>query len=290
MAIKEIQFSKSEDFIQEMKALESQSKDEFTKDIHSSEEYFKKWFNTGAYTSLISLSKKLKNPIKIMDIGGGNGATSIYLASRGHKVTVVEPSMFFCSIIDEISSQLNLDIDIYSCSAEAIDKILDTNYDACIFHSSLHHCDDPVKSLKHCREKLTWDGSVYLLSELRIPFFLSKKKFHERLISDPVGMGHYGGNEHPYYLNEYRKMLQEAGFDQVLEIIPEDYYYPREIIKSKINQKIDDKYTFSDAKIIIRYIFYVILSRIVRNSVTLSILKTLSLINVDYIGIKKMNL
>jgi SAM-dependent methyltransferase len=284
----QIDYKRSDALLQEMEFFKSQKKDVLIGDIDSIKEYYKKWIDTaGRHSSLLYFfDQEFDVPLKIMDIGVGFGATSTYLADLGHHVTVVEPSMFCCGLIDELSSRFSLNIDIYSCSAESIDQIPENDYDACIFDASLHHSDDPIRALKNCQQKLKPGARLYLLDELRIPFFMSKKRFQEKLLADPVGMGNYGGNEHPYYHNEYLDMLREAGFEQILEILPENYYYPRNIIKQKMNAINLDKYMYSDSKIIIRYIYYLILSKIIKNSFVISILKSLSLIGFDFVAIK----
>jgi SAM-dependent methyltransferase len=285
--IHEVEYEKSNELVQEMEFFETQEKESLVENVNSPQDYYRKWTDKGRYSSLrYFFNKKCEKPLKIMDIGVGFGATSIYLASLGHQITVVEPSSFSCLLIEELSSRFHLNIEIYSCASEAIDKIPVSNYDICIFDASLHHSDDPIKSLRNCYEKLKIGGLVYLLDELRIPFYLSKERFHQKLLADPIGTGNYGGNEHPYYHNEYVSMLRAAGFEQISEVLPEYYYQPRHLIRLNMDEIVFDQYIYSDTKIIVRYIIYLVLSKIVKNSYVISFLKSLSLIGMNFVAVK----
>lgn len=39
-------------------------------------------------------------------------------------------------------------------------------------------------------------------------------------------MGHYGGNEHPYYFNEYLEMIREGKFTQLKVQVPRSAHFP----------------------------------------------------------------
>ena len=77
---------------------------------------------------------------------------------------------------------------------------------------TLHHCDDPMKSLRNAFHALKPAGKIFLCSELQLHPWVRKDSWYRRLETNPVEMGHYGGNEHAYYSWEYRKMLRHAGF------------------------------------------------------------------------------
>jgi 2-polyprenyl-3-methyl-5-hydroxy-6-metoxy-1,4-benzoquinol methylase len=149
-----------------------------------------------------------------LDVGVGRGNTSIYLASRGHSVSVVEPSPEFCRLLGLATNLYSLSLKIYNCNAESIQKI-NGLFDVIIFNSSLHHCDDPIKALKSCYSCLSERGKLLLINEPILQFYRSEKWFYTRLETHPHEMGHYGGNEHNYRYHEYLEMLKKAGFLKV---------------------------------------------------------------------------
>jgi 2-polyprenyl-3-methyl-5-hydroxy-6-metoxy-1,4-benzoquinol methylase len=288
--IHEIEYDQSKELVHELESIKEyfqlDNVDTFIGNISSIEDYYKRWMDDGGYSDLITLSKTFSQSLKIMDVGVGSGTTSTYLAHQGHHVTAIEPSMPLCLVMQELSSRFNLNMSIYSCSAEAIGKISESDYDICIFNSSLHHCDKPVTALKACFDKLRSGGKIYLLSELRLPFYVSKEKFQQKLLTDPISMGHYGGNEHAYRYHEYVDMLKQSGFAQVTEFLPVNYLQPRNIIRARINQKIDGQYIYSDSKLIVRYVYYFCLSKIVSNSFLINLLIHLSLIDINFESVK----
>lgn len=88
-------------------------------------------------------------------------------------------------------------------------------FDIVHFHSSLHHCDDPVSALKNAKALLKSGGRIYLVCEPTLHVFRSRGRFARMLTKDPKRVGHYGGNEHTYRVREYTKMLRQAGFYHV---------------------------------------------------------------------------
>jgi SAM-dependent methyltransferase len=73
---------------------------------------------------------------------------------------VVEPSFECCQIIDGLSNKFNSNILVYQCSGEDMNQIDDSDFDLCIFNSSLHHCYDPVKAIKNCHSLLKEKGQL----------------------------------------------------------------------------------------------------------------------------------
>ncbi len=221
----------------------------------------------------------------ILDVGFGWGITSLYLAKRGHHVTGVEPSKESINFAEHAAQKFGLMFNTVNSTAEEMDEFLKREYDIVIFNSSLHHCDNPIQGLKAAYNKLKSDGTIYLI-EPSLRAWRSKSWYFQKLKSDPVKMGHYGGNEHIYRSKEYRKMLEDSGFKKI-------NYFPsfsitdfREIVTQKLKLKIDHKYVYSLSDIGIRILYYLILERTLKSRLSFLISEKLSLSDVIYIAEK----
>jgi SAM-dependent methyltransferase len=194
-----------------------------------------------------------KDPLKVLDIGFGRGQTSLYLAQRGHEVHAVEPSPVLCEVLEKASAKYRLPIAIYQGGGENIDQINDEGFDLCVFNSSLHHCDDPIKALKACHAKLKSGGKVLLVNEPILKFYRTKKWFDRQLHDDPVSLGHYGGNEHIYYFHEYVRLLRDSGFSDIRHFLHERHQHPRLTIRDDLDKMLGHSYVLSDRKILFKF-------------------------------------
>lgn len=238
----------------------------FVNTATSAQDYIKTYINSPAgreYAKRTDSSKKLK----VLDIGFGNGESSLHLALQGHDVFSLEPSSLNCELLYTLGKKFNLPLTIYKGVAEDIEK-LDQEFDLCVFSSSLHHCDDPVKALKGCFAKLKKGGKLVVVNEPLLKWHRSKKWFYQKLESDPASMGHYGGNEHIYYFQEYVKMIRQAGFKKVSSFLQERK--PRLVLADDLPRAINGVYTHSDRKLWLKFTMLLILNelKIVKGLVT----------------------
>ncbi len=153
-------------------------------------------------------------PYSILDLGVGYGGSSIYLASRGHKVCCVEPNPTFCRIIQGLSRRWNLNLEIVNATSEAISTLASPPFDYCLFLGSLHHCDEPALAVANAGTKMKTLGKIILIEPV-LRFYRSKDWFFRKLENEPDQLGHYGGHEHIYYAWEYAAMLRDAGLQGV---------------------------------------------------------------------------
>lgn len=173
---------------------------------------------------------------RVLDIGAGPGHTSLYLAAQGYHVHVAEPALGLCQLIDRAASLYQLPVEVYNTSAEFLDRLPVRGLDACIFHASLHHCDDPALALAHCHTLLAPGGQLFLLNEPVLQCFRSKAWFARQLQSGGVA-GDYGGNEHTYYYHEYLALLRQAGFRQITDFVSERYARPQSYLNHLKQEK-----------------------------------------------------
>lgn len=187
---------------------------------------FISWFEQNVlYADFLEALSTLPDNSRIMDVGAGLGYTSVYCALKGHSVVAIEPSPEFCDVIEKISGNVGVKIDIWISSAERLALDREEKFDIVIFHSSLHHCDDPHDVLRIAYKSITDGGSCFLISEPVLNCFRSKEWFKYMNEKHPEAMGYYGGNEHIYRANEYVDMLQKAGFKDIKAIPPSRYKY-----------------------------------------------------------------
>jgi 2-polyprenyl-3-methyl-5-hydroxy-6-metoxy-1,4-benzoquinol methylase len=221
---------------------------------------------------------------EILDIGVGFGQSSMYLSSQGHVVTSVEPSADYCRFLEYFSNKYDLGVEIHECSIEAFAS--KKKFDACIFNSSFHHCEDPRATLLKCRELLKENGRLFLINENVLKFFRSKKWYYRALQKNPEYMGHYGGNEHIYRHHEYVALIKQAGFGRAIENIPVYYKALRPLFRMNIDQKEGDRFKFDEPHLVARFVWYYLMSRIVGNRVLAAIAKNLSLVVCTFIAVK----
>jgi len=168
----------------------------------------------GDIQGLANLLREGTEKLKILDIGFGTGKSTLFLADKGHEVCGLEPSQKACTILDGLAEHVGLKIKVYRGPAEALDQVRENDFDLIVFNASLHHCDEPLKILRMCRQKLKGTGRIFLNEPILKPF--RTKSWYQRMLKEqPVRMGHYGGNEHIYYYWEYVLMLRAAGFRKI---------------------------------------------------------------------------
>jgi SAM-dependent methyltransferase len=253
------------------------------------EEFLDSWTHKMHRSEIESVCDHFKPESRILDIGVGLGYTSFYFASRGHIVTVVEPSLALCTVMDQLAQKFNIDLTIHQCTMEHFSS--EERFDICLFNASFHHCDEPLRALRNCHASLHAGGRVYLVNEQVLKFYRSKKWYDRARREDPEKMCDYGGNEHTYRIHEYRSMLRRAGFRVENENVPVYYLHPKDLIVTSIHlndvfSKENGKEIYSDSNILIRFIFYMLLKRLVTIPLTCRLLKMMSLIGITFTGKK----
>jgi SAM-dependent methyltransferase len=161
------------------------------------------------YVDLKALVKRFPKG-KLLDVGVGWGLTSAYLGDKGYAVTCLDPSLEACRNMEEFYNRLGLQNTIFCGPAEALDYI-PGDFDYVVFWSSLHHCDDPALAINNAYNILKTGGWVILFEPVR-RFYRTKRWFYRMMEQNPPKIGHYGGNEHCYRVQDYLYFLAEAGF------------------------------------------------------------------------------
>jgi len=218
----------------------------------SIEDLIQKTENTNYNATISELHSRLPPKSSIIDVGCGFGETSLLLAQHGHQVYSIEPSSNRLTSLKRSANKMQLPIQTYLCSGESISQASLPKMDGCLFNSSLHHCDDPLKALKGVK-KILKDNGVIVINEPILKFYLTKKRFYKLLKTNPIKMGHYGGNEHIYYYKEYYNLLKTAGFKDIQSFWCNKMHDPRKTLIRDLNSRFYGSYQHSFTRCVIKY-------------------------------------
>lgn len=220
---------------------------------------------------------------RILDIGVGGGASSVYLCRLGHAVTVVEPSPDLCAGLHQAALAYGLPLEIYVTNAESINQV-EGRFDYVIFSSSFHHCDDPLGALRCVGTKLQPGGRVLLLNEPILQCYRSKSWFFRKLAEFPEEMGHYGGNEHIYRYGEYVEMLRAAGF-RILSCPPHQTAWSVSARMALWASRPAAR--FHRRQRLIKWCYYATVALLIRVPPAMWLLRSLSLLSISFIAERK---
>jgi 2-polyprenyl-3-methyl-5-hydroxy-6-metoxy-1,4-benzoquinol methylase len=231
------------------------------------------------YFNLLSL---LPKNARVLDIGVGLGESSVFLALNNFRVYALEPSESCCKIIQGISEKFDLKINLIQGAVEDISRIHES-FDVAIFNASLHHCDDPYLALREVKKVLVDGGKIFLINENFLRPWISEEKYQKLLKSDPIRMGHYGGNEHAYSNNSYKKFLMNT-FGNCSVLIPRKRFALDEL-ELKITSRIDGQRVISsNLGIMARHFYYLLKEKIIGFSLLYLLLAQFSLVPVHFVS------
>lgn len=109
------------------------------------------------------LRKYLKGR-RILDIGGGPGRYSLYLAALGYDVTLVDLSEKCVNLAKEKAAELGLQIDAFACDARELSKLSLGRFDSILLMGPLYHLfseDDRGKCVREAAKYLEKDGVLF---------------------------------------------------------------------------------------------------------------------------------
>lgn len=222
--------------------------------------------NAHEYRDLRQFVRKVARG-RVLDVGVGYGVTSAYLAIHGFDVVALEPSLRLCEDMERFFQRMGLAITVVQGIGEYMDALSGV-FDAVVFNSSLHHCDDVARTLDNAYKLLRPAGRIFLFEPV-LKFYRSQAWFTRMLKEDPGKVGHYGGNEHIYRFGEYRRFLKNAEFGEIVSFPSLSYQY------SAARAPWD-----SDVRFFIKSVYFKILKvGVLRIKPVVKILTRLSLLN-----------
>lgn len=155
------------------------------------------------------------SPRTMLDVGCGNGVTSVAFALEGFEVTALEPSTddlvgteAIARMIDEgrkFDETVGARVKIVPGSIETAD--IQPGFDFVLCRQVTHHFQDPVVALRFIRRLVNPDGVVLLVREHVVFDEADRERFLE---THP--MHRYYGGENAYSVDEYVDIARQAGF------------------------------------------------------------------------------
>jgi ubiquinone/menaquinone biosynthesis C-methylase UbiE len=162
------------------------------------------------FKETLKLLKKYKgNGISILDIGCGNGISSIAFALKGYDVIAVEPDpsdTIGAGAIKKLIKHYNLNnVKVYESFAEDI-KFDNQIFDVVYVRQAMHHANDLTKFINECARVLKVSGILMTVRDHIIFDDTDKENF---LKTHPL-QKYYGG-ENAYKSGEYVSAMLKAG-------------------------------------------------------------------------------
>jgi SAM-dependent methyltransferase len=162
------------------------------------------------FKETLKLLKKYKgNGISILDIGCGNGISSIAFALKGYDVVAVEPDpsdTIGAGAIKKLIKHYNLNnVKVYESFAEDI-KFDNQIFDVVYVRQAMHHANDLTKFINECARVLKVSGILMTVRDHIIFDDTDKENF---LKTHPL-QKYYGG-ENAYKSGEYVSAMLKAG-------------------------------------------------------------------------------
>jgi ubiquinone/menaquinone biosynthesis C-methylase UbiE len=158
--------------------------------------------------------------IKILDIGAGNGISTIAFALHGFDVTSVEPdtsNTIGSGAINELKLFFRLNnIEVYNSYAEEL-PFNDKTFDIVYARQTMHHAYNLEKFSKSLFRVLKNGGFLLTVRDHVVKDYKEKKQF---LKNHPLHK-FYGG-ENAFTLDEYKNSFINAGFVIKLILEPTD--------------------------------------------------------------------
>ncbi len=195
------------------------------------------------YKETLKIIKKYAPRAKtILDIGCGNGITSISFALEGYAVTSVEPDKsetIGSGAIKKLKNHYNLsNIEIYEDFAENI-KFETNSFDIVFARQAMHHANNLNKFVAEMARVLK-KGGLFLTVRDHVIYNEEDKKWF--LNNHPL-QKYYGG-ENAFTLEEYKNAIAQAGLTLVKELKfydSEINYFPSEHYNKSRKQHLKNK-------------------------------------------------
>ncbi len=194
--------------------------------------------------------------IKILDIGAGNGISSIAFALNGFAVTAIEPdpsNTIGANAINTLKNEYNLsNITVNTSYGESL-PFENESFDVVYARQAMHHANNLNAFVKESARVLKKNGLFFTCRDHVVNDAMQKTEF---LNSHPLQKFYNG--ENAFSINEYKIAFIKANLTLKLKLGPLDSvinYNPktkseltmefREILEKKIRLKLPDNNTFN---------------------------------------------
>lgn len=116
------------------------------------------------FTTTFYIDRYLKEGMKILDIGAGTGAYSIYYANKGYDITAVEPVKRNVDVMKSKVIPGKMNIDIQQGNALNMENLDDESFDIVLCLGPLYHLDsdkDKLKCIEETKRVCKKDGMIF---------------------------------------------------------------------------------------------------------------------------------
>lgn len=189
-------------------------------------------------------SKNNSDNLTILDLGAGNGITSISFALSGYNVVALEPdpsNTVGAGAIEILKKHYSLqNIEIMKCYAEDLGYNTET-FDVVFARQSMHHAYKLIDFVSQASRVLKKSGMYFSIRDHVVNNEIQKAIFLE---SHPLHR--YYGGENAFSLEEYKFAITNANLNIILSLGPFDNvinYYPETLLT--IKEKFEKKFLFS---------------------------------------------
>lgn len=205
------------------------------------------FFHSDEFNATTDILKKHLRDLqgKLLDIGAGNGISSVAFAKRGFDVTALEPdpsNLVGAGAISTLKSRFGLqNIEIIEGFAEDIIEGKTNYFDVVYARQSLHHAADLTKFVETAYQMLKPGGLFLTIRDHMVYDDQDKALFLER---HPLHKMYLG--ENAFTENQYLEAFENAGFvvlatlkhyDSVINYAPQTTFEVK-TIPSEMQQKL----------------------------------------------------
>lgn len=173
------------------------------------------------------IEKNLKDGDRILEVGAGTGAYSIYYASKGYQVDSVELSLSNLKVLREkITSNMN----IRAIEGNALDLSMYDNemFDITLVLGPLYHLfteEEKKKAVEEAIRVTKKDGYIYIAYLTNDAVFISYcLKKHHLLETDRICSDNYKIKDIPeeifsvFYVQEFNKLMSNYNVEHITDV------------------------------------------------------------------------
>ena len=167
-----------------------------------------------------------REPVRVLDVGGGTGGFAVRVAALGHHVTVIDPSPDALAILDRRSQETGVADRVVGVQGdlETVPALVPPgDVDVVLCHGVLERVEDHTGAVRSLAGVLRDGGTLSLLVDQRHAAVVARamaghfRQARGILAGGPAG-GPTGdaGQVHRFTVAEATRLVQEAGFTGVV--------------------------------------------------------------------------
>lgn len=165
-------------------------------------------------------SRKQNDPIRLLDLGAGNGISSISFALNNYQVTAVEPDSSATvgfGAINSLKKAYDLDkLEVLPSYGESL-PFENGSFDVVYARQAMHHANDLKQFVKEAGRVLKKGGVLFTIRDHVVNDKFQKSEF---LKNHPLESFYKG--ENAFSLEEYKNAISSARLSPLLQLGPLD--------------------------------------------------------------------